>query len=293
MANLNPTLEQTRVGIVGLGLMGGSLAMAIRGKVGYLLGIEQQSLARQMALRESIVDEVVEELTPHSPPVDLLILATPVRAILQTLNALPSLRPAGCGVLDLGSTKRAVTAAMTALPDSFAAIGGHPMCGRETSGLLAASADLYRDQLFILCSTPRTTASLQALVMDLIAAIGARPAFFDAAAHDSMVAAVSHLPYLVSANLMRLVVEEEQWTISASGFRDTSRLAGTNPRMMVDILLTNRDAILNLLQAYQDGLMELRRLLALADETGLIEWMAAAQVRYAAYRRHRSLEQGI
>lgn len=284
------SLQQTRVGIIGLGLMGGSLALALRGQVAHVLGVERQALTRQLALRDGIVDEAIEHLTPDVSPVDLLILATPVRAILQTLNDLPALRPAGGNVLDLGSTKRAVTTAMGALPASFAALGGHPMCGKETSGLLAATADLYRGQLFILCRTARTTPVIEAVAAELIAAIGARPIFLDAAEHDRMVAAVSHLPYLISATLMRLVAEENQWTISASGFRDTARLAGTNPQMMIDIMLTNRDAILSLLQDYEAGLAGLRRLLELEDEPGLIEWMAAAQVRYAAYRRFRSLD---
>jgi prephenate dehydrogenase len=290
MANSNPSLQQTRVGIVGLGLMGGSLALALRGKVAHLVGVERQAIVRQMALRESIVDQAIDTLAPDSPLVDLLVLATPVQAILQTLSALPALRPAGGYVLDLGSTKRAITAAMAALPDSFAAIGGHPMCGKETSGLLSATADLYRGQLFVICPTSRTTPAMQALVLELIAAIEARPVFLEAAEHDNIVAAVSHLPYLVSAALMRSVVSEAQWAISASGFRDTTRLAGTNPQMMVDILLTNRDAIFQFLQDYESDLGELRRLLALEDEAGLMEWMAAAQIRYAAYRRYRSVD---
>lgn len=294
MVNDNPVTEvdlaRLRVGIVGLGLMGGSLALALRGRVGLLLAVERQADTRQAALRAGVVDAAVEALTADAPPVDLLVLATPVRAILDTLARLPSVRPGGCGVLDLGSTKRAVVAAMSALPEGFAAIGGHPMCGKETSGLVSAAADLYRGQTFILCPTESTTPALEATALALIAAIGARPLTLDAADHDAVVAVVSHLPAILAAGLMRVAADERQWAVSASGFRDAARLAGSDSRMLLDILLTNREAILKALVDYETELVAIRQTLASGDENTLVEWLAAAQVNYAAYRRFKSGE---
>lgn len=283
------SLAHTRVAIVGLGLMGGSLALALRGRVAYLLGIERQVMTRQLAVREGVVDEALEELTAGSPPVDLLVLATPVRAILDLLGRLPALRPGGV-VLDLGSTKRAVAAAMSALPEPFAAVAGHPMCGKETAGLASAAAGLFHEQTFVLCPTPRTTPDARALALAVVDAIGARPVWLDAADHDRIVAAASHLPALVAAALMRAAADEQLWAISASGFRDTSRLAGSDPRMMLDILLTNRAAILDSLRGYEADLAAMRAALEAGDEAALAEWLAAAQVQYAAYRRFKSAE---
>ena len=283
-------LGSLRVGIVGLGLMGGSLALALRGRVAGLIGVERQGDTRQMALREGVVDVALEQLTPDAPPIDLLVLATPVRVILDTLERLPALRPEGCAVLDLGSTKRAVLAAMDGLPPAFAAIGGHPMCGKETSGLAAATADLFQGQTFILCPSRRTTPALETSALALVAAVGARPLPLDAADHDALVAAVSHLPAVLSAALMRLAADERQWAVSASGFRDVARLAGSDPRMMLDILLTNRDALLGALAGYEAELAALRQALAEGDEAALGDWLAGAQLRYAAYRRHKSAE---
>ena len=272
-------LAGLRVGIVGLGLMGGSLALALRGRVAGLIGVERQGDTRQMALRAGVVDEALEALTPDAPPIDLLVLATPVRVILDTLGRLPALRPGGCAVIDLGSTKRAVLAAMDTLPPSFAAIGGHPMCGKETSGLASASADLFRGQTFILCRGRRTTPALEATALALVAAIDARPLVMDAADHDAIVAAVSHLPAVLSAALMRLAADERQWAVSASGFRDVARLAGSDPRMMLDILLTNRDALLGALDGYEAELAVLRQALTEGDEAALGDWLAGAQLR--------------
>ena len=285
-------LAQARVGILGLGLMGGSLALALRGRVAHLLAVERQVITRQTALRLGIVDEAVEELTTATPPLDLLVLAAPVRVILDTLGRLPALRPAGCAVIDLGSTKRAVVTAMSTLPPQFAAVGGHPMCGKETAGLAAATADLYRDQTFILCPVPRPAPqpAAEAPALALVEAVGARPLWLDAAEHDRLVAAVSHLPALAAAALMRGAANEAQWTVSASGFRDAARLAGTDPRMMLDILLTNREAVLDALHAYQADLDGLGAALAQGDEAALAEWLAAAQVAHAAYRRFKSAD---
>ena len=286
----NP-LANARVGIVGLGLMGGSLALALRGRVAHLLGVERQVVARQMALREGIVDEALEELTAGAPTLDLLVLATPLRVILDTLGRLPALRPGGCAVLDLGSTKRAVVAAMSALPERFAVVGGHPMCGKETAGLAAADGDLFRGQTFVLCRVPRPAPpAAESLALALVDAIGARPLWLDAADHDRLVAAVSHLPAVVAAALMRGATDERQWAVSASGFRDAARLAGSDPRMMLDILLTNRAASLAALRDYQADLAGFAAALEREDAAALADWLAAAQVAHAAYRRYKSAE---
>lgn len=282
-------LDQLRVGIVGLGLMGGSLALALRGKVYSLHGIDRNAETCRLAVRNGIVDSAEESLTAGSPTMDLLVLAVPARAIVELLERLPDLRPVGCGVLDLGSTKRAVVAAMSALPERFAAIGGHPLCGKEMSGLSAASADLYRGHRFALCPSERATGAVRDQALALIEAIGARPIILDAADHDSLVAAASHLPYVVSAALMRSAADERLWPLSASGFRDVSRLAGSEPRMMLDILLTNREEILSALARYQADLRVFQEALERGDEVALSDWTASAQSAHGAYRRRSEI----
>ncbi len=276
-----------RVCIVGLGLMGGSLAMALRGRVSTIIGVDANADTRQMALEQQIVHQATADLAEGIRHADLLILATPVRSILQLLAELPRLRPDGCLVLDIGSTKQVICDAMTALPDSFQAIGGHPMCGRETAGLAAATADLYQGHTFILCRHGRTTAAVEAVALNLIATIGSRPLFLSPQDHDVAVAAVSHLPYLVAAALIDQS-DEKHWPVSASGFRDTTRLAGTDPRMILDVLLTNREAVLVGLQAYQGELSQVAEWLAAADETALLEWVQNVNGRYQEYRRQRT-----
>jgi prephenate dehydrogenase len=274
-----------RICIVGLGLMGGSLALALRGRVPFLIGVDQNESTCRLALEWRIVHQATADLSEGVQQADLVILATPVRTILHALAELPRLRPEGCLVLDLGSTKQLICEAMEMLPKAFGAIGGHPMCGREAAGLSATMPDLYQGQTFILCRNGRTTAAIESAALRLIEAIGGRPLFLSPHDHDQAVAVVSHLPYLVAATLLRQA-DKTLWPVSASGFRDTTRLAGTDPYMIFDVLLTNRKAILVALERYQADMEELRILLETADDSALIKWLETTKSQYQAYRAH-------
>ena len=178
---------------------------------------------------------------------ELLILCTPVRSIITLLEKLPDVHEKGCYVIDLGSSKVDIVTAMEALPSRFSAIGGHPMCGRETAGFGAATPDLYRNKNFVLCPNTRTTPIMEMQANILLDLIGAKPLALQAKFHDQMVASISHLPYVVSAALVRTVAGMNNdliWSLSASGFRDTARVSGTDSTMMMDILMTNKTAVL-------------------------------------------------
>lgn len=274
--------------IVGLGLMGGSLAQALAGQTRGLNGVDAHAATRQQALADGIFDLVTDDLAQGLRDADFAVLATPVHTILDIIEALPQSKPGGCLVLDFGSTKQAIGEALSALPDCFAALGGHPMCGKETAGYQAADGDLFRGQTFVLCHTARSNTVVEEHTLALLAQIGAQPLFMEAQSHDQIVAAVSHLPYVLSAVLARQVTagaDERLWQISASGFRDTSRLAGSDPRMMLDILMTNRLAVLDQLQEYKLNLEQIRHMLLEEDAGALAAWLAGAQQEHAAYRQ--------
>ena len=153
---MTENLSELHITIVGLGLMGGSLAKALRPHVGTITAIDRNRKTLQMALNQGLVDAVDTKLTGASDS-DLLVLATPIRVIIDVLERLPRIAPTGCAVLDLGSTKRSILEGMDALPQQFDTVGGHPMCGREVSGLEAARANLFFGQTFILCRSRRTS----------------------------------------------------------------------------------------------------------------------------------------
>lgn len=277
-------LSSKRVTVIGLGLMGGSLAWALRrnGACGEVVGVARRQETASLALGKGIVDRATHDPMEGVRDADIVVLATPVRAIISLLHRLGPVLPSGCLVLDVGSTKAAICQAMEALPAWVQPLGGHPMCGKEVHGLDAATPDLYEGAPFILTPLPRTSAEALALARELAWAVGAWPVEMPPDRHDRLVAAVSHLPYLLAVVLTRLVArvgqeDAEVWDLAASGFRDTSRLAASDVTMMLDILLTNQAPIRALLADAAEELKRLAALLDQSDEASLREVLAAAQ----------------
>lgn len=252
-------LAESRVAIVGLGLMGGSLAGALRGKCRAVVGVARRVETLAEAHAHRLIDEGTTELADGVSKADIAILATPVRTILALVRTIGPLLPAGALLLDLGSTKTDIVKAMAGLPPHVQPLGGHPMCGKELSGITAADPGLYQGKTFILTPLPRTAPDALALGKELVAAIGAQPLVLEPVRHDYLVGTLSHLPYLLACALVRTAdattsADPAAWEIVATGFRDTSRVAASDVAMMTDILLTNRDEIMGALTAYRDQL---------------------------------------
>ena len=264
-------LAESRVAIVGLGLMGGSLAGALRGKCRAVVGVARRDETLTEARAHRLIDEGTTELADGVGDADIAILATPVRTIIELVRSIGPLLPAGALLLDLGSTKTDIVSAMAELPPHVQPLGGHPMCGKELSGITAADPRLYQGKTFILTPLPRTAPDALALGKELVAAIGAQPLVLEPARHDRLVGVLSHLPYLLACALVRTAdattsADPAAWEIVATGFRDTSRVAASDVTMMTDILLTNRDAIIGALAAYRDQLDFLMELVRAGDE---------------------------
>lgn len=267
-------LANAHVTIVGLGLMGGSLAGALRGHCRQITGVVRRDDAAADALDQGLVDRCTTDLEEGLRQADIVVLSMPVRAILQQLPTLGPLLPEGCLLMDLGSTKAQIVAEMARLPPHVQPLGAHPMCGKETSGLQAADPGLYRGRTFILCPLPRTSPEALALGEALARAIGAHPLILEPERQDFLVGTVSHLPYLLACSLVSTAdattsADPAAWEIVAGGFRDTSRVAGSDVTMMMDILLTNRAEVLKAVSAYQEQLQGLADLLRAGDEEAL------------------------
>jgi len=275
-------LTDAQVAIVGLGLMGGSLAGALRGQCRAVVGVARRAETVETALARGLVDRGTTDLASGVRQADAVVLATPVRVILRLLAEIGPLVPGGCLLMDLGSTKAQIVAEMARLPGHVQPLGGHPMCGKEVSGITAADPTLYRGHTFILTPLPRTAEAALALGRALVEAVGAHPLTFDLERHDQLVATISHLPYLLACALVGTAeitasTDPVVWEIAASGFRDTSRLAASDVTMMLDILLTNREAVLGALGTCGAQLRDLARLVESGDEEGLWAVLTAAR----------------
>jgi prephenate dehydrogenase len=274
------SLPDAQITVVGLGLMGGSLAGALRGQCRQVVGVARRAETIETATAQGLVDRGTTDLAGGVRGADVVILATPVRVIMQQLAEIGPLLPEGCLLMDLGSTKGQIVAHMALLPDHVQPLGGHPMCGKEKSGIEAADPALYQGCTFILSPSPRTSERALALGHALANAVGAHPLVLQPERQDFLVATVSHLPYLLACALVATAdattsADPAAWEIVAGGYRDTSRVAGSDVTMMVDILLTNREEVLKALHVYQAKLCDLARLVEAGDEEDLRTTLSA------------------
>jgi prephenate dehydrogenase len=275
-------LANCRITILGLGLMGGSLAMALKGKAAVLYGADPDAEAVELALRSDLLDQGSTNPAEVVPHADVVILAAPVSGILSLLSDLPQLHSGGPVVMDLGSTKQRIAEAMENLPLRFEPVGGHPMCGKEKSGLKNATPQLFQGAPFALALLPRTTPRARALAEQLIDTVGAHPVIMDAEVHDRWTAATSHMPYLLACALANATPQEAA-PLVGPGLRSSTRLAASSTRMMLDILSTNSVPVV-------DALGSLRKELDLLEELIKHEdWQTLASNLERAARNQNSL----
>lgn len=282
--------------IVGLGLMGGSLALAMRDHADHITGIDLSESARDYALERRIVDCATEDLYEGVNPADVVILAAPVRAIVEMLQMrIGSYLRSNTLLIDTGSTKQDIVEAMANLPIGVNAMGGHPMTGKENVGIEESDPALYRNRPFVLCPSRRTTPAARLRAVALVETLGAKPIEMDAERHDQIVAGISHLPYLLSATLVATIANQAQadaayWELAAGGFRDTSRLAASDVTMMGDILSTNTTAVATLLAQFRMQLAMLETMLIGGDEERLsdsLQPIRQARVEWAQNYENR------
>jgi prephenate dehydrogenase len=280
-------LQKAQVTVVGLGLMGGSLAGALRGQCQEVVGVARRAETIETALRRGLIDRGTTDLAEGVRRADITVLATPVRVIMRQMAEIAPLLPEGCLLMDLGSTKVEIVTAMARLPEHVQPLGGHPMCGREEAGIEAADPAIYRGHSFILTPLARTSEAALALGRALARAVGARPLVLEPQRQDYLVATLSHLPYLLACALVRTAdvmtsPDPAAWEIVAGGFRDTSRVAGSDVTMMLDILLTNRESVFQAVGTLQAELGQLAQLLEAGDEEvlrGTLDAIRAERLR--------------
>lgn len=282
MDDSNFTLATSRIAIIGLGLMGGSLALGLRGKCAVLYGIDPDPATRELALSQQIVDYAESDPAKLPPEVDMVILAAPVPSIIALINQLPFTIPHPCIVMDMGSTKKLIVEAMSRLPERFDPIGGHPICGKEKLSLANAERTLYYAAPFLLTPLERTSPRALSAAQQIIEALGAKAKILDPADHDRFLAATSHLPFLISSALA-LATPQDVVPFIGPGFKSTSRLAGTSSSMMLGVLQTNRENVLNAIHAMQTQLAQIESALTAEDFDELEATLNEAQHQYQKF----------
>ena len=269
-----------RLAIIGVGLIGGSLALALKaaGAVGEVVGIGRGLANLEKALELGVVDRITRDPADGVRDADLVFLATPVLTLPEVAAAIaPHLKP-GAILTDGGSVKGSVARAIEPLlPPGVHFVPGHPIAGTEKSGAEAAFATLYRGRRCILTPTDRTDRGALELVRRVWQTAGSEVVLMDVEKHDRVLAAISHLPHMVAYSLVNAVstydrYEENILEYSAGGFRDFTRIASSDPTMWRDIALTNRDALLEMMERFERFFAELKEDVRSGDGAKLFEF---------------------
>lgn len=274
-----------RVAIVGVGMVGGSLGMALRerGLAKRVVGVARRAETVEQAVRLGAADEATTDLREGVRGADLVVLASPVLAMLDLAERMaPALAP-GCVVTDVGSTKSLLVERLPRLlPEGTYYVGGHPMAGSERGGVEAGQANLFEGATYLVTPAPGTPEAVTARVIALATALGARPRLFDPVAHDRVAAAISHMPHVAAAAMVHAVAEsgEPEATLRsfiAGGFKSTTRIASSPPEMWRDICLTNREALRESLVLFRDSVDAFLKALEAGDAEGVREHFARAR----------------
>jgi prephenate dehydrogenase len=277
-----------RVAVLGVGLIGGSVALAARERAGATVaGYDAAPAALREAIDREAVDEACDTVAAAVAGADAVFAAAPVSAVDALVGEALAAAGPDCVVTDVGSTKRAIVAAH----DDPRFVGGHPLAGAETAGVGHARPDLFDGAVWYLTPGPQTSGQLYERLHRLLVAIGARPAAIDAAAHDRMLAAVSHLPHVLANVLVAQAAAAlggERLPATGPSFRDATRVAGAPSAIWTDIYLSNRDALIAEVDGAIERLRGVRGALEAGDATAVTDWNEAA-----AADRRRLLERDL
>lgn len=263
-----------RVAVIGVGLIGGSIALAARERLGAeVAGFDERGHALVTALKRGALDHACASVAEAVADAEAVFVAVPVGALPDALGAALSAAPSDCVLSDVGSTKRAVVAAHA--DPRF--VGGHPLAGAATSGVQHARADLFEGATWYLTPTSGTSGVLYERLHRLLRGLGARPAAIEPETHDAILATVSHLPHvfanvLVSQAAQALAAGGERLPATGPSFRDATRVAGASSGIWTDIYISNADALAAEIDRTIARLIDVRDALLASDAARITDW---------------------
>ena len=262
------------ISIIGLGLIGGSLAISLKNisRDIIITGFDRDPESVNIALYRKIIDKAADNYKDAVSEADLVIIATPVRLIADIASEIKDHLKANTIVTDVGSAKLNIVEKINKIfPKGVIFIGGHPMAGSENDGVLSAKSDLFLNTYYILTPTDSTKSEALVTLHNLFTKIGAKVITVSPTEHDKIVSLISHLPHILSTNLVALVDSKQKtlknlFKLCAGGFRDMTRIAASNPKMWVDVTLENKEEIINSIDDYIDFLNRFKESLITGNE---------------------------
>ncbi len=280
-------MQKVSIGIIGLGLMGGSIGLAIKSlnKNYYLIGLDHNKNHCSEALKLKLVDEISQTMDKIEN-CDIIFLSIPVDGIIKVLQNLKNLKK-DCTVIDLGSTKYKIT---KSVPESIRAnfVAAHPMTGTENFGPSAAFFGLYQDKVVVLCDLEDSGEHQQNIAKDIFNSIGMNIVYMDSKSHDKHAAFISHMPHAMSYALANSVLNQEDpksiLTMASGGFDSMSRVAKSSSNMWEDIFRQNRNNTIDAIKCFSKELDYCQRLLENEQYEELNHWMKQANILHKIFK---------
>jgi prephenate dehydrogenase len=270
-----------RAAIIGTGMIGGSFALALKkhNLVGSIVGVSRQESSLKTAMSMKAIDESTTDVRKAIQGADLVVLASPVKVILDNIEDISKHLRRGCIVTDVGSTKQSIVEAAEKLfPPHVMFVGSHPMAGSEKSGMSYATADLFKGASCIMTPTAKTNRMARDKVKQVWTTIGANVKFMEPAAHDEALAYASHLPHMMAFALAR-AIPDAFLEHGGAGLRDTTRLAASSPKMWSDICSSNYRQVIKAIDESVKSLAEIRKAVVSREESELTQIFNQAKAK--------------
>ena len=275
------------IGIVGLGLIGGSLGLDLKKQGHHVLGVSRRDSTTQRAITMGVVSQASVNMSLLSEA-EVVFICTPLEFIIPTLEQLIAYLPTSCVITDVGSVKTPIVRGISPVWENF--VGGHPMAGSNDSGIEAARSNLFNDKPYVLTPINTTPTKAITVIENLISQLGVNIHYCSPEEHDKAVSLISHLPVMASASLITACEKDTDSQVhqlaqkfASSGFRDTSRVGGGNPELGVMMAKYNREALLMSLHKYRSNLDELVKLIEREDWTSLEQILHSTQEARGKY----------
>jgi len=268
-----------KIAIVGVGLVGGSLGMAVKKNhlAKEVVGLVRRPKTIREAVRQKSIDKGFLNVQLAIEGADLVVLATPVETILEIFPKIKKFLKPGCMVIDVGSCKEKIVSVLDKkCPKGVVFVGCHPIAGSEKKGVNFAQPELFRNTLCILTPSPKTNHAGLNKIKKLWLAIGAKVKILNPVLHDKILAMVSHLPHLIAFSLIN-TIPAQYFKFSSRGLKDTTRIASSDPQLWRDIFLMNAKNILKVINGLELNLKVFKRLIARKDKAGLMRLIAQAK----------------
>lgn len=277
-------MEIKSVAVIGLGLIGGSIAKAVRRipSVKTVIGIDTDKDILNTALRQGVLDKTSKVIDNSVGDADIVFVCTPIERITECIKMLVGVVKKDCIITDTGSIKGSIISEINKLNGDFIFIGGHPMCGSEKAGFESSRKHLFENAYYILTTADSTTENALKILEEIIIEFGANPVIIDNRKHDLITGAISHFPHIVSAALVNLVKhldknENYMRTLAAGGFKDITRISSSNPEMWKSIVIRNKDIILNIIDSFLELFNEFKSWLSKNEQDSIYKYFESAK----------------